>query len=64
MLQYPQALPLSSVDTGADTLGSGFHLWKRRTDHVKRFQADVRGVVALIVGMTILATILLYIFGA
>src|SRR5262249_40346111 len=37
MLDCPQAHPLSSVDTGADALGSGFQLWKRRTDHVKRF---------------------------
>src|SRR5262245_59527392 len=36
VLQSPQAHPLSSVDTGADTLGSGFHLWKRRTVHAKR----------------------------
>ena len=52
------------MDTGADTLGSGFHLWKRRT--AMKDYPDVPGrdvaLAALVVAISLLITLGLWIW--
>lgn len=58
----------SRVDTGVDTLGSGFHLWKRRTA-MKNYPRspeplDVVDLVAIVVISCLIAIMLFSWFGA